>query len=395
MRPFGDLTAWTDALTVAAELGVATERRDRVALLQAADRVLATDALSRIEVPSADRAAMDGYALRAAEAPAGGELTVARRVSAGAPAEAEPMAPGTCIEIATGAPLPAGADAVVPVERTERVGAAVRIEGSIATGQHVSTRGEDLRQGQPIGREGDLLTPALLSACVAGGIEDVDVWARPRVLVAPTGDEVVPLGRPLALGQVYDSNAAGVQALAYAAGARPEHAGIVVDRLDALLGLLEQQEFDLIVTIGGTSVGRRDLVSEAMARIGEVRVHGVAVKPGKPLLLGRVDGRAMVGLPGFPTSCMMQAYAIVAPMIRRMARRPPSPDPRRAPLTGEISSPPGKVQLIPVALDGEGATPTFRMSSAISSIANANGWIEVPAEVRSLSAGDEVVVHLF
>jgi molybdopterin molybdotransferase len=213
--------------------------------------------------------------------------------------------------------------------------------------------------------------------------------------VAPTGDEVVPLGRPLGPGQVYDSNAAGVQALVCEAGGRAEHAGIMIDRLDALVSLLRQAEFDLVVTIGGTSVGRRDLVSEAMGQVGETLVHGVAVKPGKPLLLGRVEGRTVVGLPGFPTSCMMQAYAVVAPMVRTMARLPIRQERRRATLTHEVSSPAGKVQLRPVSLEGEAATPTFRMSSAISSIAHAQGWIEVPATASSLSAGSEVEVRLF
>lgn len=395
MRPFGDLTPWERALEVASELAPPLRRTVRLPLLEAAGRILAADAVSTIDVPSDDRCAMDGFAVRAREAGMDQPLRVARRVSAGDPAESVEIPEGCCVEIATGTALPAGMDTVVPVERARRDGDLVRFDGEVTEGDHVSRRGEDLAGGRPIGHAGDVLTPALLSACVAGGITEVELRARPRVLVAPTGDEVVPLGRPLGRGQVYDSNAAGVQALVRQAGGRPEHAGIVIDRLDALVSLLGQTEFDLVVTIGGTSVGRRDLVAEAMKQVGETVVHGVAVKPGKPLLLGRVDGRTVVGLPGFPTSCMMQAYAVVAPMVRRMAGRPHRSERRVAALTRSISSPEGKVQLLPVALGEEGATPTFRMSSAISSIAHADGWIEVPAATRSLEVGAEVEVRLF
>jgi molybdopterin molybdotransferase len=394
MRPFGTLTPWIDALEVARGLSHPITATRRLSLLEATGRVLASDAVAAIDVPSADRAAMDGYAVRASDIGPGTALRTGERISAGDGTQAA-LPDAECVEIATGAPIPAGADAVVPVEHTERSGREVTFVEPVRCGDHISRCGEDLREGTAIARTGDRLNPALLSACVAGGVTSVEVWSRPRILVAPTGDEVVPLGHPMSPGKVYDSNAAGLQALADSCGARAEHAGIVLDRLDSLVGLLQQPEYDLIVTIGGTSVGRRDLVSTAMEQIGETSVHGVAVKPGKPLLLGRVAGCPMVGLPGFPTSCMMLAYAVVAPMIRRMAHGTAEPRAKRALLAEAVESPAGKVQLLPVALDGELARPTFRMSSAISSMAHADGWIEVAAQTRSLAAGAEVEARLF
>ncbi len=396
MRPFEQLAPWAKAREVAVRMTVPIDEIETLALPVAAGRVLAQDANSRVDVPTADRAAMDGFAVRARDLSHGGQLRRTGRVSAGEEAKLGVEA-GACVEIATGAPMPPGTDAVVPVERTGRDADQVIVRGAVAVGDHVALRAADLGAGRPVGRSGDRLTASLIAACAAGGIEQVSVWHRPRVLIAPTGDEIVPLGqgRSLRPGQVYDSNAAGLMALVREAGAEPVHAGIVLDDIELLIERLQEGGPDLVVTVGGTSVGRRDLVSDAVARVGETLVHGVAVRPGKPLLLGRVASRPMVGLPGYPTTCMMLGYALLDPLVRRMARRTDARPTRGARLAITVQSPPDKAQLLPVALADNRATPTFTVSSAVTSMALADGWIEIDTDVSRLEAESHVEVTLF
>jgi len=170
---------------------------------------------------------------------------------------------------------------------------------------------------------------------------------------------------------------------------------VVVDDLESLVERLLSRDHDLVVTIGGTSVGRRDLVPEAMARVGETLIHGIAVKPGKPLLLGRVEGRPTVGLPGFPTTCMMQGHAILDPIVRGLAGNPARRARVRAPLAADVRSVRAKVQLLPIALVDGAAVATFTASSSVSSMARAHGWTVIPADVEKLPAGTEVEVVLF
>ncbi len=394
MRPFADLASYADVRAAAAELAIPIDRTEKVSLASAAGRVLASPALAAFDVPNAERAAMDGFALRAADAREGVAVSCRGRIAAGQPADIR-VDPGACIEIATGAPMPLGADAVVPVERTAREGDEVTIGAAVEPGQHVSRRGEDLLAGRAIGDVGQVVHAAFLAACVAGGLRELEVWARPRVLVTPTGDEVVPVGTELKPGQVYDSNAAGLQTLLPEAGALVDRADIVVDRPDALAEVLQRPGYDLVVTIGGTSVGRRDLVADVVKDLGEILVHGAAVRPGKPVLAGRASGRPVIGLPGFPTTCMMQAYALVDPMVRRMGRQPERRAARACSLGDRVLSPAGMAHLLPVVIEGQVATSSFTFSSAVSSMAQASGWIEVDPDVTELEAGSAVEVSLF
>jgi molybdenum cofactor synthesis domain-containing protein len=215
-------------------------------------------------------------------------------------------------------------------------------------------------------------------------------------LLVPTGDELVPLGEPLRRGQIYDSNSVALQLLVAASGGEAERASIVRDDPGALLEALRRPAFDLVVTLGGTSVGRHDLVVDVVEAAGEVLVHGIAIKPGKPVLLARLDDTPVIGLPGFPTSCLMTGYLFVEPLVRKLAGLPL--DHRRrvsAVLEGTVSSPAGKRQFLTVKLDGDTATPAFRTSSTMTSISAADGWIEIAAEDTELAASTPVEVTLF
>lgn len=394
MRPFRELAAFVDVRRLALEMAVRVTDLERLPLSEAHGRVLARDATARVDVPSADRAAMDGYAVRSRDASREATLRCVGRVVAGESPSTE-LRRGECVEIATGAPVPPGADAVIRVERTRRDGDRIRIGEDVTPGDDVTALGSDLRRGARVVEEGSRVGAARISALAAAGVTTVEVLRRPRVLLAPTGDELVPVGEELPAGKVYDSNAAALRALLVECGAEVERTDAVPDTAAALRHTLQRPGFDLVATIGGTSVGRRDLVSDAVAEAGEIGVHGVAVRPGKPLLLGTVGDRPVVGMPGFPTTCMMLGYALLAPMVRRLAGRPTPPTPFPAYLDRQVGSPAGLYQLLPVALDGETAVPTYTFSSRVTSMSDADGWIEIEPERESLAEGASVGVHPF
>ena len=400
MRPFGELTPFLEAFDAALELVAGVAEARSVPLGAAAERVLSSSVVSPVDVPSADRAAMDGYAVIAADvggaspdAPA--VLRYAGSILAGSQPEGA-LAPGCCIEIATGAAMPEGSDAVIPVEETDRQGDRIAVVKPSRPGEHVSQRGEDLRVGEGVGEAGSVVTPAVASALASVGVQNVDVFRRPRVLVVPTGNEVVPVGEPLPPGYVYDSNSIAIAALVERNGAVVERTEIVGDDPSALEDAIRRPGFDLVVTLGGTSVGRHDLVLDIVGQLGEVIVHGIAVKPGKPLLLARVEGRPVVGLPGFPTSSLLLGYVVVEPMVRRMARLPSDGREKvRATLSEDVESPEGKQQFLTVTLAEGIAHPAYRASSTITSMSTAHGWITIVQESTGIAAGTPVEVTLF
>jgi len=400
MRPFGDLTRFEEARRVALELCVPVVGAERITLGQAHGRVLASAVESPFDVPGSDRAAMDGFAVIAsdvgnADPAAPALLDPVGRILAGQVGDGT-LLPGQCIEIATGAQLPPGADAVVPVEMTEERDGRIAVMEPAGAGSHIARRGEDLAVGDVVGPADRTVTPAIAAALASVGIESVEVRRRPRVLLVPNGDELAPLGAELVAGQVYDSNSVGVGLVATASGASVERIDIVRDSAAALVEGLEQQGFDLVVTLGGTSVGRHDLVLDVVEGMGEVLVHGIAIKPGKPVLLARVGNTPVVGLPGFPTSCLMTSYLFVEPMIRTLAGLAVDHRPRVLAVLDEgVRSPGEKLQFLTVSVDDGVATPVFRASSRMTSMSAADGWIEIPVGVSEIPASTPVDVTLF
>ena len=393
MQPFAELSPWQAAFRQAVEAVVPIARCRTLATAESLGRVLAEPAAAAVDVPNTDRAAMDGYAVRSRDCTGASSLRCVGRLAAGMAPQGRIDA-GECLEIATGATLPAGADAVVPVERCGRRGV-VAVRGEVRAGEHVVRRGQDLERGKVVVAAGARVTPARLAGLVAAGVERVRAWQRPRVLVVPTGDEIVPAGARLAPGQVYDSNAAFLRALLAEAGAVVEQRPALADEAAEVRAFLQECTADIVVTIGGTSVGRRDLIADVAATSGEVLVHGVAVKPGKPLLVARLQERLLIGLPGFPTTCMLLAYALLRPLVRRAAHLPPEPARREARLSEPLARAAGKTRLVPVALEGDTARPTFRGSAAISSLLDADGWLRLEPGDSPIAAGTSVEVSLF
>ncbi len=401
MRPLKTLISFEDARRIAMDLVRPIERKESVALLEASGRVAAEDVRSRIDVPLADRAAMDGYAVVARDTAHAGESrpTVLRRLEV-LHADTIPrkrVTTGSCTEVATGSTVPAGANAVVRFEDTERDGNVVKIVAAVHAGQHVVARGADIKRGSIVVRAGELLTPAKVGALAAIGVAGARAYAQPRVSILTTGDEIVPPGEPIRAGQVYDINSNTIASVVRASGGVPVLLGRLSDRLSTLRAALRRGiANDFVVFSGGSSVGERDIVVDVVRSMGEILFHGVAVKPGKPTSLGRVDGKPVLGMPGYPTSCLTNCYLLLAPMLRRMARLPPA-QPRivEVPLGRRIERATGRLEFHTVRIANGQAFSAFKESSAITSMADADGYIEIPAEIDRLEPGEIVRVMLF
>jgi molybdopterin molybdotransferase len=404
-RPFGALISLARAQELVLAAAQPLEASESVELAAAAGRVLAAAVVADRDVPGFDRSAMDGYAVRAADVAGASPAEPARlalleAVHAGHQPRSE-VGAGSCIQIATGAPLPEGAEAVVKVEDTARDGDAVLVHVAVKRSKHVVPQGEDMCAGDEVLSLGMVLTPARVGVLAALGLAQAQVYRRPRVMVLPTGTELVPPGRPLQAGQVYDSNAPALAPLVRQAGGVSERTPALGDELGVLEKALcaATASSDIVVVTGGSSVGERDLLAPAMKRLGSIEFHGVAVKPGKPVICGRLDGTLVLGLPGNPTSCLLTAWLFLRPALRQMARLPP--DLRRwqtAKLTTAVRAVQGRDQLMLVRLEGTGdaprATPCYRGSGAIMSMALADGVVALPAG-SGASAGERVEVELF
>jgi molybdopterin molybdotransferase len=401
MRPIRETIPIEEALALILAGARPIDRIEQVPLDAAAGRVLAAAVAAPADVPPFDRAAMDGYAVRAEDTFGAGRydpkvLRFAGTIYTGQ-APAHELAAGECIEIATGAPLPPGADAVVMVEETERSGADVRILTPVYPRQNVGRRGSDIAAGASVVAAGSVLTPSRIGALAAAGAARVDVFARPRVAILSTGNEVVQPGMPLGPGQIYDINRFTLEAIVGAHGGAATALPTPEDTIDALLRALDTAAgHDILVFSGGSSVGERDLILDALGQRGEVIFHGIALKPGKPTVYGRVAGTPVVGLPGNPTSCLSNGYLLLVPLLRRMARLPEHrPEIVRVPLARRVVSTTGRHQFYTVRLEDGAAVPAFKASGDITSMALADGYFEIPAHVDIVAAGEVVEVKLF
>jgi len=401
MRPFRETIAVEDAKALALDAASPVDRSERIALRDATGRVLATSAASAIDVPPFDRAAMDGYAVVAGDTfgASRDRVKTLRLVhtsySGDAPAQA--IASGECVEIATGAPLPDGADAVVMVEETEKTTEGVRIFTPVYPGQHVGRRAADISKGQTVVASGSVLNAGSIGALAAVGTTTIEVIARPHVAILSTGNEIIEPGQPLGPGQIYNINRFTLTSIIETHGGTVSAVDTVVDTLaDLVEAICRNAAADLIVFSGGSSVGERDLMLDAVQQTGEVIFHGIAVKPGKPTLLGKVGSTPVLGMPGNPTSCLSNAYLLVIPMLRQMARLPPYEPPTiHVPLARRIVSTTGRHQFFTVRVVDGSAIPAFKGSGDITSMAHADGYIEIPAQTDIVEAGEMVKVKLF
>jgi molybdopterin molybdotransferase len=370
--------------------------------------VLAEEVASTFPLPPFDNSAMDGYAVRSQDIAAASEtspvlLPVVGDVAAGSTG-AYTVQPGLTVRIMTGAPMPSGADAVVPQEWTDGGIAQVEIRRAAEPGRHVRRAGEDLMTGSRVLATGTHLGATQIGLLAAVGRERVMARPRPRVVVLSTGSELVDPGAALSAGKIPDSNSTLLTAAAREAGAIAFRVGIVPDDPRILLDTLEDQliRADMVVTSGGVSVGAYDVVKEAINRIGDVTFSRVAMQPGMPQAFGVVgpDRTPFFGLPGNPVSAYVSFEVFVRPAIRRMLGVEPIHRPTvRARLTAPLSSPPGKRTFARATISVEQGSYVVAPvggsgSHLIASLARANALVVVPEDVEKLDAGDAATVML-
>ncbi|MDA2809178.1 molybdopterin molybdotransferase MoeA [Nocardiopsis sp. RSe5-2] len=377
-------------------------------LLRAQGAVLAEDVAAPVALPPFDNSGMDGYAVVAADvAGASGaapvRLPVAGDIAAG-DTGAHAVRSGYCARIMTGAPMPAGADAVVPVEWTDGGRAEVAVHRPAAAGNAVRRAGGDVGAGDTVLRAGARLGAAELGVLASVGRRTAPVHPRPRVAVLSTGEELVEPGKPLAPGQIWESNGYMLTAAAITAGCDGHRHSFVGDEPSAVLDAIDDvlMQADIVVTTGGVSMGAYDPVKEALAGLGTVRFEQVAMQPGKPQGFGTVgeDATPIITLPGNPVSAFVSFYVLLLPALRRMQGVAPDPLPTvSARLSAPVSSPPGRRSYLRVRLeeapgaDGPTAVPASRQAShQLSALADADGLAMVPEDAETLPEGTEVAV---
>lgn len=385
---------------------VETLQPRELVLLDALDRVLAQDVTSGVDLPGFANSSMDGYAVHVADVAGAGDATpvtlpVLADVAAG-PAQRITLPPGHAVRIMTGAPVPEGAGAIVPVEWTDGGDRAVAVRRAPDDGAYVRAAGEDVRAGELVVRRGTRLSPRHLALLAAVGRDRVLVHPRPRVAVLSTGSELVPPGGTLAFGQIFDANGYGLTAAAAELGADARHAGFVGDDEDAVLATLQAEVdagADLLITSGGVSAGVYDVVKAVLRRVGTVRFDKVAMQPGMPQGFGTVTASSgtvpIFTLPGNPVSSMVSFELFVRPVIRRLAGEQTLHRPCvEATAAVDWSSPAGKRQFVRAVLEGPQDGPlTVRPvggqgSHLVADLAEATCLAVVPEDVTAVAAGD-------
>jgi putative molybdopterin biosynthesis protein len=385
---------------------------EKISLANAIGRVLAEDTLAPVDAPPFDRSSVDGFAVRSSDTLGASDTNPSRlllnnEVLACGITPKLAVASGTATAIATGGVVPRGADAVAMIEWTELVeterGPAIDLSRAITAGQFVSFAGSDIARGETVLRKKMLLGSREIGMLAACGIAEVSVLRRPKVAVLSTGDELVAPGEKLKPGGVYDSNGAIVAAAVTEAGGEPVAYGAFPDDEKKLEDAVRRalKECDMVVLSGGTSKGAGDLSHQIIPRLGKpgILVHGVALKPGKPLCLAVADKKPIVVLPGFPTSAIFTFHEFVAPVIRALAGLPEeAANTVEATVPVRVPSELGRQEFVLVALvegdDGLIAFPSNKGSGAVTSFSEADGFVEVDALANALDAGTHAKVTL-
>jgi len=401
VKPFGALIPFEEAKRVIEANIKPITRVETINIDDSSGRVLAEDIVATLSNPPFNRAAMDGYAVKAKNTFNSGQFNpkvfkLIGELHAGETPQKR-VNTGECIQIATGAVMPTGADAVVMVEDTEVENGRVKVFKSAYPKANVARKGEDIRKGELVLRHGFVLDAGRVGVLASQGITQVKVYEKPKVAVFPSGGEVIEVGKKLRQGQVYDINSHTIASVVKANGGIPLRFGIVEDdREDIKAKIAEGLKSDLVVISGGSSVGEKDLLVDVLQDWGEVLFHGIQVKPGKPTIFAMIQDKPLMGMPGYPTSCLINAYLLLLPAIRKMAHLPSRKERSvKAKLSRRVPGSVGRRQFLTVKIEGGEAVPVYKESGAITSIAAADGYIEIAENIDLLEKGEPVTVTLF
>ncbi len=371
---------------------------ESVPLTGSLGRVLARDAQADSDIPGFDRSVVDGFAVRARDTVGASDslpslLRYQGRISMG---EIPPLvieADG-CAYIPTGGVLPQGADAVAMIEYSEQVEDQVLIHRPVAPGENVIQKGEDFPRGSRILPQGHRLRPQDLGVLAAAGFTRVPVYRTPRIGILSTGNEIVPVDQTPGPGQVRDANSYLIHGFLGEHGCEPRRYGILADDAEQLRGTLTRavQECDAVILSGGSSKDARDVSARVIGELGEVCIHGIALSPGKPTILGRIGKIPVVGLPGHPASAYIVLRVLVIPLLEGMTGQSFPAVRIPAVLAENIPSPKGREDYVRVRLENGRAFPLFGKSGLLNTLVQSDGMIRIPAESEGKEAGEQVEV---
>lgn len=399
----------TDIEKVLEELSRMSIKRktEKISINEAYGRVLSEDFFSPISVPHFKRASRDGYAVKASDTFGAEEdnpktLKLLGEIRAGEKS-GPPAEKGGCVKIATGAPIPEGADAVVMVEFTEEEENQVQIYRAVSPEENVVKIGRDIEEKQKVLSKGRVLNIQDLGVLSATGVTKVKVYSKPLVTVASTGDEIISPGADLEPGKIYDINSITLTQAVRQSGGKPIYRGVIPDDKYALVSAIKHslENSDIVVFSGGTSKGPGDNVPTALSEVGkpDFLIHGVSIKPGKPTAIAAYNSKPVFMLPGFPTSALMVYFTIVDPQIRRWVGLAPTSRHQVKAITGtRIYSERGRFTFQPVQIKHEKELIVYPVptgSEAITTLALSQGYIEIKPEVHFIEEGEKVNVYLF
>jgi molybdenum cofactor synthesis domain-containing protein len=383
---------------------------EEIVLLEAYNRILNEDIVSTLDIPPFNRSTVDGYAVKAEETFEAEEnrpvvLNVSGTVNIGEKPRMV-LSKGEAVEIVTGAPIPEGADAAVMVEDTEREGDELRIFSSVTVNENVMKKGSDLKKGAIVMKKGQVLGSPEIGVLAALGLTKAKVLKIPIIAVLSTGDEITELGKPLPAGKIYDINAYSLSTAVIESGGKPVYFGVVPDDKTALSKVIKTAlaSSDMVITSGGVSVGPRDFTPQIVDSLGKpgIIVSGISVKPGKPTTVGFVGEKPVFSLPGHPTSALLIFYLLTRPLIQRLAGRPVTPMKIVKAFAGSrMFSAKGRRTFVMVKLEFDKecrllAEPVETgASGAITTLAKADGFVEIPENEQFVDANTEVAVVLF
>lgn len=384
---FNRFTRAMEALEALMGIIQPVQRQERIPVQDSAGRILSEGIVSAVDLPKFDRAAMDGYAVRSGDT-RGASTTNPVYLRLGE----------NCMQIRTGMAMPGNFDAVVMLEETFLRGSQVEVMNEVHPFRNVSRIGEDIAVADLIFKDGHRIRPPDIALLAALGIKEVSVYAPPNIAVIPTGGELVAIGaRPLLPGEAYEIN--GLMARLYVekwGGLASVH-DIVPDDPELIRkAVASNLDADMIILIGGTSVGEKDYAPKILAEMGQLLVHGVRIQPGKPTAFGRVRDKPVVCLPGYPVAALADLYLFVRPALKKLAHLNDAVPKTTARLARKIASKPGYLGIVRVRFENEMAVPIMTSGAGIlSSVARADGFVIVPEELEGIEAGEIVEVVLF
>ena len=366
-------------------------------------RVLFDDIESKIDFPPFDKALKDGFAVKSEDTFGANDenpntLAVIDFLEAGSTTE-KTVENGTAIEISTGVAMPKGSDAVVMVEYCDKGEDTVDILKSATPTLDVAKKGSDIKKGELIMKRGTILTPGRIGVLLSQGFTTVKVFKKPSVGVISTGNELVNQEDELTYGKVFDTNGNMIKNDIISCGGDGMFLGIIKDDYDAVKTKIQEalEKVDILICSGGTSAGLGDVIKHVLDELGEVYIHGISVQPGKPTIVGVVDNKIIIGLPGNPVSALMIFNVFIAPAITRLSGMDYkfADSSVKGVLQKRIHSPVGRMQYQLVKLDGDKVQPIFKDSGAIFSLSTADGYVKVLKSVELIDEGKEVEVFLF